>query len=104
MGKFFRLESPLIQGLGKVTDLIVLNILTILLSVPVITAGAALTSLYDATWRIIQDEGVVYRSYFVSFKTNFKKSTLLWLIILSTGVRRALCQIGILDRHRHMGR
>lgn len=91
MGNFFNPDAPLMQGLGKIADLVVLNLITLLLSLPLVTAGAATTALYDATWRIIQDEGAVYRSYFQAFKSNFKKATLLWLIMAFAGAVLVFC-------------
>ena len=85
MGKLFNLDSPVMQGLSKVADLIVLNLMTVLCSLPVITAGAARAALYDAVTRMLQDEGRLYSSYWNAFRSNFKKATLLWLIVLVVG-------------------
>ena len=85
MGNLFNLDSPMMQGLSKVADIILLNILTVLLSIPVVTAGAAVTALYDAMWRIIRDEGGIYKNYFKAFKSNFKQATVIWLLILVVG-------------------
>ena len=43
--KLFNLDSPLMQGLTKVADLLWLNILTIICSVPIVTIGASLTAM-----------------------------------------------------------
>lgn len=85
MGNIFNPEAPLMQGLGKIADMMLLNLLTVLLSIPVVTAGAAVTALYDATWRSIQDEGSIYKAFFQAFKSNFKQATILWLLTLVTG-------------------
>lgn len=91
MGNIFNSEAPLMQGLSKIADLIALNLLTVLLSLPIVTAGAAITALYDATWRIIQDEGAIYRSYFRAFKTNFKQATAIWLLVVLSGALLTFC-------------
>lgn len=85
MSNFFNPDSPFMQGLGKFADIILLNILTVLLSLPVITIGAAVTALYDAMWRILRDEGGVYKNFFLAFKNNFKQATVLWLLALVSG-------------------
>ena len=90
MGKLFNLDSPVMQGLSKVADLVVLNLMTVLLSLPVITAGAATAALYDAVTRLLRDEGRLYSSYWNAFRSNFKKATLLWLIVLVAG-----CLLGL---------
>ena len=45
MGKFFNLDSPLMSGLSKLADLIWLNILAFICSIPIITIGASMTAL-----------------------------------------------------------
>jgi len=42
----FSINSPVIQFLAKVGDLIILNILTLILSLPIVTIGAATTALH----------------------------------------------------------
>lgn len=83
---FFNLESPLMQKLSLLWDLMVLNILTILLSVPVFTMGTAVTALYDTVWRMRNHQGTLLRNYWKAFGSNFRKSTLLFLPILFFGV------------------
>lgn len=81
--KFMDIDGPLMQFLGKMADLMWLNILTIICCIPVFTAGAALTALHYMALKIVRDEeGYITRSYFKSFKENFKQSTLIWLIFL----------------------
>ena len=86
MGKIFHPDSPVIQLLNKVADLLVMNLLTILFSIPFVTAGAAITALYDAMWKMVEGEDHVYRSYFYTFKSNMKKSTMIWVLIFVSGI------------------
>ena len=97
MGNLFNPEAPLMQGLGKIADMMLLNMLTVLLSLPVVTAGAAIAALYDATWRILQDEGSVYGAYFRAFKSNFKQATVLWLLTLASGALLLFCLLFYLN-------
>lgn len=46
MGRFFDLDSPLMSALNKLADLIILNILVIICSLPVFTIGASMTALH----------------------------------------------------------
>ena len=76
------MDSPLMKKLGLLFDLMILNILTILLSIPVVTAGAAITALYDAVWRLKHNrEGKLLRDYWNAFRANFKQSTVLFLFL-----------------------
>lgn len=49
--------------------------------------GAATTAVYYVTLKLVRDEeGPTIRSFFKSFKENFKQATILWLIMLAVGV------------------
>ncbi len=81
--KLFNLDSPLMQGLGKMADIMWLNILTIVCCLPVITAGASLTAMNYMALKIARDEECyVTRGFFKSFKENFRQATIMWLIFL----------------------
>ncbi len=83
MSKLFRMDSPLMRFLTKIADLMVLNVLFCVTSIPLITIGASWTALYSVTLKMVRDEeGSVSRSYFQSFRQNFKQATLLWLGVL----------------------
>lgn len=83
MSKLFRMDSPLMRFLTKIADLMVLNILFCVTSIPLITIGASWTALYSVTLKMVRDEeGSVSRSYFRSFRQNFRQATLLWLGLL----------------------
>ncbi len=79
----FDADSPLIRGLSRIFDCLLLAVLTIVCSLPVITIGAAMSALYDIMIKMIldRDQGI-FKAYFVSFKENFKKGTLIWLACL----------------------
>ena len=83
MGKVFALDSPLMNGLSKLADLIWLNILATICCIPIITIGASLTALHYVVLKMVKDEeGYSTRSFFKSFKENFKQATLMWLMLL----------------------
>lgn len=83
MSKLFCMDSPLMRFLTKIADLMVLNILFCVTSIPLITIGASWTALYSVTLKMVRDEeGSVSRSYFRSFRQNFRQATLLWLGVL----------------------
>ena len=81
--KWFALESPLMQGLTKLADLIILNFLTVICFIPVITIGASLTAMNFVALKIVRDEeSSIIKTFFRSFKENFKQATVLWIIHL----------------------
>lgn len=80
---FLHMDSPLMQFLGKVADLLWLNVLTIICCVPIITAGASFTALNYMCIKIVRGDDVyVTKGFFKSFRENFKQSTIIWLIFL----------------------
>ena len=83
MAKVFALDSPLMNGLSKLADLIWLNILATICCIPIITIGASLTALHYVVLKMVKDEeGYITRSFFKSFRENFKQATLMWLMLL----------------------
>lgn len=82
MDKVFNLDSPFMRGLSKVADLVWLNILTIVCCIPIVTIGAALTAQHYVVLKMVRnEEGYVARSFFKSFKQNFKQATCIWLMM-----------------------
>lgn len=81
--KFFSLDSPLMQALNKMADLMWLNVLTILCCIPVVTVGASLTAMHYMLLKIVRNEETyITRGFFKSFKDNFRQATVIWLIQL----------------------
>lgn len=80
----FHHDSPLMTALGKLSDIVICNLLFILCSLPVFTAGAALAALYTAMEAILDDyeDDPIYRVFLRAFKENFRQATLLWLVCL----------------------
>lgn len=81
--KFLSLDSPFINFMSRVADLMILNIITLVLCIPLVTAGAAFAALHYMSLKIIRNEETyIVRGYFKAFKENFKQATIVWLIIL----------------------
>lgn len=97
---FFNYDNPVWRFIGKLGDLILLNILWIVCSIPVFTIGASTTAVYYVTLKLARDEGdSTIRSFFHSFKSNFRQATAIWLILLALALCWALIS-GFLPRAR----
>ena len=84
--KFLNIDSPFMQFMNKVADLMILNLLTIVCMIPIITTGAALTAMHYQVLKIVRDEECyIVKGYFKAFRENFKQSTAIWLIMLVIG-------------------
>lgn len=79
----FKLDSPFMNFLNKVGDIMILNVMVILFSIPIITAGASITAGYYIAYKMVKDEeSYIVRGFLKAFKENFKQSTMIWLIML----------------------
>ena len=83
MNRFLSLDSPIMRGLSRLADLMMLNFYFLVTCIPIFTIGAALTAMYTVTFRFNteREEGVT-RSYFRAFRENFRQATGLWLLAL----------------------
>lgn len=79
----FSMDGFLMRLLTRIADLLILNFLTFVCCIPVITAGAALTALSDMCLKLVRNqEGYIVRGYFKAFKENFVQATQIWLLLL----------------------
>ena len=83
MKSIFNLESPLMQMLTRIGDMILLNLLFLLCCIPVVTAGASIAAMHKMMQEIVYDvDSSTVKGFFRAFKANFKQATILWIIIL----------------------
>ena len=81
--RLFSFDSPLMQFLSKIADLLLLNMLALLCCIPVVTVGASLTALHYMVLKMARNEECyIARGFFKSFRENFKQATLIWLLLL----------------------
>ena len=86
MHGLFSPDSKFMTVMSRIGDLIILNLIFLLTSVPIFTIGASVTALYTVCFRFGTDrEQGVFRSYFRAFRDNFKQGTQIWLILLLCG-------------------
>ena len=87
MGRIFDMNNKFFGFMSKVADLCILNIICVVCCIPVITAGASITAMYYVTLKMVRnEEAYILRSFFKSFKQNFKQATIINLIMLLIGV------------------
>ena len=83
MKKIFGIDSKAMQFLGTIGDLILLNVLFILCSIPIFTMGAAWSGLYSAVRALRSDyngEKSCYGAFFDGFKNGFWRVTIPFVI------------------------
>lgn len=80
--RLFDADSPLLRFLTKVADLMILNLVFLVTSLPVVTLGASLTALNYTAMKIATNEcESVTGDFFRSFRANFRQGTLLGLAV-----------------------
>lgn len=76
-------DNVVTRALSKICDMMCLNILWLICSIPIITIGASTTALYTIMLKMVRnEEGYIFRGFFKAFKSNFRQSTIIWLIML----------------------
>jgi len=84
---FFAYESRFSQALLKLTWSCWLNLLWLICSLPVFTAGASTAALYSVMLKIADGkESTLTKAFFASFRRNFRQATKLWLLMLGAGI------------------
>ena len=91
MDKFFDSNNPLMRFLSLLVDLVILNIMTVVCVIPVVTAGGSLTAMnYVLLHLRRKDETYVTSMFRKSLKENFRQGipegVLFLLMVLITGV------------------
>lgn len=83
MKGLFSLENPLMQILTRACDLMIVNLLFLISSIPIFTIGAAICGMTKVCQAIVMgDERGIWKLYVSGFKDNFKQATIVWLATL----------------------
>ena len=83
MGRFFDMDNKFFRFMGRMADLCILNVLCILCCIPVVTVGASVTAMFYVTMKMVRnEEAYIARSFFKSFKQNFRQATVINIIML----------------------
>lgn len=82
----FKLESPFMNFLNKVADIMILGVVFMVACIPVFTAGAAFTAAYYIGFKMVKnEESYIIKGFFKAFKENFRQATVIWLFVLLVG-------------------
>jgi len=84
-------EGPVMMFITKIVYSVYLNILWFVCCLPIFTAGASTTALFYVSLKIVKnEEGNITKDFFRAFRENFKKGTIIGLILLALGILLAL--------------
>lgn len=82
MDKIFNLDAPVIQWLGKVGQMMLSSVTWLICCLPIFTIGASTAALYRMMFNLKEDKSCALKEFFRAFRENFKKATILWLLLL----------------------
>lgn len=86
LSRIFSMDNPLMKALSVAADLLLINLITAVLCIPVVTIGPAFIAMHDITIRIVRgEEGYIVRPYFQAFASNFKQGMLMSLVLVVAG-------------------
>lgn len=84
MKNFFHPDGPVVRFLGRIAELMALNLCFLLCCLPVFTIGASVTALYGSLFA--REEEGDFRRFFRQFRENFRQGTVLGLILGAIGL------------------
>ncbi len=77
----FNYDNKVFEFINRVVDTMFAALLWVAFSLPVITIGASTTAFYETVHKVIrQNKGYIWRTFWNTFRGNFKRATLVWLI------------------------
>lgn len=83
MHSLFDMDGPLMNGLTKIFDCIMLSVCWLLASLPIVTMGAACGAMYRTVYRCIRhDEGTALKTFWSSWRANLKTGIKVWIPVL----------------------
>ncbi len=84
MSGFFSVDGGLYRFLSRFWDLVKLNFMWLLFSLPVVTIGASTVAAYSVAMKMVDDEeGYVAGSFVSAFKANIRHGMIMGLIFLA---------------------
>lgn len=87
MSSFFNMDNKFFVFMGRVADLMILNLLCIICCIPIITAGPAITAMFYVTLKMVRnEESYIVKGFFKSFRQNLKQGIIINLIMLVFGI------------------
>lgn len=82
MRKFFSPDSIAMRFLTLLCNLMYINLLFIIFSLPLFTMGASLSAMYSTLFKMLHgDDPFIGKTFVKAFKSSFKQATTMWLPI-----------------------
>ena len=80
---FFSVDGPLYRFISRFWDMIKLNFLWLLCSLPIVTMGASTAAAFSITLKMVDEqEGYIAKDFFKAFKSNLKQGSMMGILFL----------------------
>ena len=87
MGNLFNMDNAFFRFMGKLFDVVALNLVFIIVCIPLVAIGPAISALYYASVKSIRrDRSYPIKEFFKAFKRDFKQSFIVGLILVLASV------------------
>ena len=83
--RLFHYDNPIFRAINTIGEIIILNFMWMICSLPIVTIGASTTALMYSCMKLHYHEGYPWFNFLASFKENFKQSTGLFLLYAVAG-------------------
>lgn len=84
--KIFHSDNPFWNGMGRLFDIVELNLLWLVCSIPLFTIGPAAVALYSAMIALLRGkETYTHRDFFRAFRKNFRRNAAAGLLFTAVG-------------------
>ena len=81
---FFNMDNKFFTFMGRIADLIILNLLCIVCCIPIVTIGPAITAKFYVTKKKVRkEEAYIVKGFFHSFKQNLRQGIIINIIVLA---------------------
>lgn len=82
--KKLNVENPFFEFMGSIGDVMLVNILFLIFSIPIVTIGASYTAMYR-TFGDLREGKTVFRSFFTAWKAALGRTVPAWIFLLLAG-------------------
>lgn len=80
-------EIKIIDIFSRIYELLLLNLLFIITSLPIITIGASITALFTVNLKLVKnEESYIIKEYLHAFRQNLKRASISFLLFAAIGI------------------
>lgn len=82
----FNIDNPFFEFMGALADVVIVNIMFLICSIPVVTMGASMSAMYQTMQRMREGRlSSAFRCFWAAFRSSLRKSIPVWMLQLISG-------------------